>query len=297
MNMSSTGRLPLLENEEAWRRLPGAPAELEQLPVWARMLVGPLPLTTARALELDAMHRTGERLDSRYRAIARWAAADANACDYGKALAAADFARSGATGNVALPATDAEHTISVFARKMMAEAYAVTDPEVKQLNDLLGEERLVALVLLLAHASYQDRIFLALGASEEGEVPLPVAARFACPKPATPPPSAPPNLPPVAETAETPEWRQHRDSLAKQKAQPGRIRIPAKEDMLARMSAGNPLAWQAGLAWSRVCYTYQPELTDAWLGSTGAFRQETDLSPVFQNSVFWVITEALRCFY
>ena len=46
-------RLPLLENDDAWWRLPGAPPRAERLPQWARMLAGVLPLTTARALELD----------------------------------------------------------------------------------------------------------------------------------------------------------------------------------------------------------------------------------------------------
>src|SRR3954470_24569765 len=47
-----SGRLPMLENEEAWKRLPGAPGRVQPLPAWARMLAGPLPLTTARMLEL-----------------------------------------------------------------------------------------------------------------------------------------------------------------------------------------------------------------------------------------------------
>ena len=67
MNHAIAPRLPLLTQAEAWAALPGAPPEAEMLPAWARMLVGVLPLTTARALELDAMHRTGDRLDPRLR--------------------------------------------------------------------------------------------------------------------------------------------------------------------------------------------------------------------------------------
>ncbi len=77
MTKTTTTRLPMFSNAEAWRLLPGAPAAEEVLPAWARMVCGPLPLTTARALELDAMHRTGDRLDVRLRSIARHAAADA----------------------------------------------------------------------------------------------------------------------------------------------------------------------------------------------------------------------------
>src|SRR6516162_7587018 len=101
MNVSNTTRLPVLSQAEAWRRLPGAPEKAEPLPVWARMLVGQLPLTTARLLELDALHRTGERLDQRLRALVRWSAADANDCEYGKALVAAGFTRSGTRTDLA----------------------------------------------------------------------------------------------------------------------------------------------------------------------------------------------------
>ena len=149
---------------------------------------------------------------------------------------------------------------------------------------------------LLAHASYQDRIVLALGAREEGAVPPPVAARFALPRPAPPAHSAPIRNETAAELP-TPAWRDLREELARQKARSGRIRIPSRAEVLERLGEGHPLAWQAGIAWSRACYTYQPELTDAWFGCTGAFRQETNLDMVFQNSVFWVITDALRCFY
>jgi hypothetical protein len=63
------------------------------------------------------------------------------------------------------------------------------------------------------------------------------------------------------------------------------------------MGADHPALWQLGIVWSRVAYGYQPELADAWFDTTGAFRAEAGLDPVFQNSVFWVVTESLRCFY
>src|SRR4029077_19655044 len=102
------------------------------------LLAGPLPLTTARMLELDALHRTGDRLDPKLRGLVRWAAADANRCDYFKAVAAADLRRAGIT-EVDVPALMGDMTrLSVgeraavaFARKMMREAHALTDDEVK----------------------------------------------------------------------------------------------------------------------------------------------------------------------
>jgi alkylhydroperoxidase family enzyme len=299
MTETTTPRLPVLSNEEAWAKLPGAPAEVEVLPAWARMLVGVLPLTTARALELDAMHRTGDRLDARLRALARWSAADANGCEYGRAAAAADFARLGERDDLAnherLPL--AERAAVRFSRRMMTEAHAVTDAEVAELLGFLGESRLVALVKLLAHASYQDRILLALGAREEGDVPPPVATRFARPQPAPPHAQPAPVRNEVRSETPTVAWNELRGQLERQKGRTGRIRIPSRAEVLERLGEGHPLAWQAGIAWSRASYTYQPELTDAWFGCTGAFRQESDLDVVFQNSVFWVITDALRCFY
>ena len=68
-----------MRNDDAWHRLPDAPETAQALPSWARMFVGRLPITTARMLELDALHRTGDRLDARLRCLARWAAADASA--------------------------------------------------------------------------------------------------------------------------------------------------------------------------------------------------------------------------
>jgi alkylhydroperoxidase family enzyme len=302
-------RLPVLPNDEAWRRLPGAPEAAKPLPVWARMLAGPLPMTTARMLELDALHRTGDRLDGRLRAIARWAAADANGCEYAKAVAATDFAASGTKEDLAalmktpdrLPRV--ERLAAAFARRMMLEAHAVTDAEVKQLLELLGEERIVALVALLAHASFQDRVFLALNSREDHDIPPPVTARFARPQPKNP--AHPPMSDKTDPAAAGDEvglgtglrWLVLQDKQEKQKQRTGRIRVPSREDVLRRVGENHPAAWQAGIVWSRVCYGFQPELTDAWFDCAGAFRQETDLDRNFQNSIFWVVTESLQCFY
>lgn len=298
-------RLPVLANGEAWKRLPGAAGDPQVLPAWARMLAGPLPLTTARMLELDALHRSGDRLDARLRCLARWAAADANRCEYVKAIATADFRRArnadGDLGQLAgapdrLPALD--RAVVAFARKMMTAAHTVTDAEVRRLIDLAGEERVVALVALLAHASFQDRIFLALRppADPDGGVP-PLAGRFARPAPAAASRKTPPERQPGPRGSATPEWLALQDKLDRQRGRTGRIRMPTTAEVLARIGEKHPAAWQAGILWSRVCYGYQPELTDAWFDAAGAFRVEAKLDPVFQNSVFWIVTRSLDCFY
>ena len=303
-------RLPVLTNHDAWRRLPGAPNAAEPLPTWARMLAGPMPVTTARMLELDALHRTGDRLDGRLRAIARWAAADANGCEYAKAMASADFVRAGGREKDLSALVKAPERLSLadravvpFARRMMLEAHAVTDAEVKQLIDILGEERVVALVALLAHASFQDRVILALNArAEDGGAPPPVTVAFARPKPkeggprpaATPPVTASGGEPGLGASV---RWLVLQDKQSQQKSRAGRIRVPSREELLERVGANPGAAWQSDILWSRVCYGYQPELTDAWFDCSNAFRQESDLDRVFQNSIFWVVTDSLQCFY
>ncbi len=281
------------------------------MPAWARLLAGPLPLTTARMLELDALHRTGNRLDPKLRGLVRWAAADANHCDYAKAIAAADLRRSGVTeAELRALTTDpgrlsaGERAAVAFARKMMTRAHAVADAEVKQLLELLGDERVVALVALLAHASFQDRIFLAVNVQVEPGGPLPpltVTFVRAGPQPpahkSVPTPKGEQNGASGKLAPAGPEWRGFQESLEKQKERVGRIRVPSPEEVLKRLGPDHPAAWQTGIRWSRVCYAFQPELTDGWFACTGAFRQEAKLDPLFQQRIFWVVTQSLQCFY
>jgi AhpD family alkylhydroperoxidase len=298
------GRLAMLTNEEAWKRLPGAPATVQPLPAWARMLAGPLPVTTARMLELDALHRTGARLDPRLRGLARWAAADANRCAYGRAVAAADLRRAGVS-EVELDAlladpsrlSPTEAAATAFARKMMREAHAVTDEEVKQLLALVGEERLVALVALLAHASFQDRLFLAGRVEVEPDGPLPpLTVSFAKPQP-KPAHGAVATAAGARPSTAGAAWLGLQERMNQQRARTGRIRVPSREEVIKRIGEKHPGAWQADILWSRVCYGNQPELTDAWFACAAAFRQEAGLDRVFEQCIFWVVTQSLQCFY
>jgi alkylhydroperoxidase family enzyme len=302
-------RLPLLTNEEAWKRLPGAPAAAQPLPAWARMLTGPLPLTTARMLELDALHRSGDRLDPKLRGLARWAAADADRCDYTRAVALADLRRAGVNAADLEALTHdpgrlspAERATMAFARKMMREAHAVTDDEVKQLLEFLGEKRVVALVALLAHASFQDHLFLALGVPAEPGGPLPpLEVHFTAASPKPPahgaPPAAAPKPSATGEAAAGADWSGLQEGLDQQRARAGRIRVPSREEVIQRIGASHPAVWQTGIRWSRVCYGYQPELTDAWFACSIAYRQESALGRVQEQCLFWLITQSLHCYY
>jgi alkylhydroperoxidase family enzyme len=309
--------LPMLSHDDAWKRLPGASVAPEPLPAWARMLAGPLPKSTAAMLNLDALHRAGDERDPKLRAMMRWVAADANGCVYAKAAAAADLRRAGA-GRAEIEALagdragrpDAERAGLTFARKLTARAASVTDDEVNRLISLYGDRQVVAMVALLAHAAFQDRIILALDPPiEEGGPPGLVRARFPHSRtPAGPPPKSSPAPPDAAAGAGKTvvaldrEWLEKsfdelQQKIERQRARPARIRIPLWEEVSPRMA---PDAWGRRwprVVWGLVCYGHQPETTDAWFDCVDAFRQETRMDRLFQQDLFWVITRANDCFY
>jgi hypothetical protein len=259
-------------------------------------------------LETDALHRRGQDLEPRFRALVRWAAAEANRCDYAQAMAHADYRRDteDQTDLAALAGypdalSERERRSIAFARKMMHDAASVRDEEVAWLKDDLGEQRLVALVLLLAHASFQDRMLLALGLTAEPDsVPPPVQTRFAQPRPASPPKhltSERPWLADLTSGEDPPAWAATRVALEMQKHRPGRLAIPSVEAMTQLLGPEHPVLWQRDIVWSRLCYVHQPQPTDAWFATVAAARSESSLDPVFTNSIFWVVTDSLRCFY
>jgi len=259
-------------------------------------------------IELDTLHRTGDRLDARLRALARWAAADANKCEYAKIVASADLRRTGTLDDIATLLRHPERLSALdraavaFARKMMTEAHTVTDEEVKQLIALAGEERTVALVALVAHASFQDRVLLALRLEEEARHdPAPVMVRFGRPEAREHPSGVGAKSPTTVslrtEASPSPEWFRLQSKLKRQRERPERIRVPSREEVVKRLGEKHPALWQAGIVWSRVCYGFQPELTDAWFDCATAFREEAHLDRMFTNAIFWVVTESLQCFY
>ena len=51
------------------------------------------------------------------------------------------------------------------------------------------------------------------------------------------------------------------------------------------------------IRWSLVCSGYQPELAAGWSACTRAFGEEAKQDRVFEESLFWVVTRSLQCFY
>ena len=176
------GRIfPILSDDECWRKLSTTERErVQPLPSWARVMTGAIPRTTAAMLHLDFVHRTRNPLGPLLRGKMRWVAAYANQCDYSMAYAESDLRRAGLDeaglrslrGDHA-DVPEAEQAALEFARQMTVDASEVTDGDVARLLEVYGEEKVTAMVLLLAHANFQDRLLLALGSPVESSGPMP----------------------------------------------------------------------------------------------------------------------------
>ncbi len=313
--------LPLLETADAWEKFPpcgdgrGGP-----LPNWARALAGPLPYTTATLLELDAIYRTSGELDPRLRATLRWIAARGVRSRYGEAYAIEDLRRAGADDNDverladdAREMTPAERAALQFAHKMTVAAWTVTDEEVAYLVEEYGERPVVAMVLQLAYANFLDRMVLALGVPVEEGGPLPprqygfeIPSNVSeVPLATRPDPGEPTDVDPAIELPDVfgEDWSslaydQMQQLLDQQRERAGRVSVPSWEQVIERLPPGlYPPDRPMKIKWSLVVLGHQPELGPAWLRCLRVFGQESQFDRVFAESIFWVITRSLQCFY
>lgn len=318
-----SANVPVPTDAEAWKNLPAAEEGGGQpLPAWIRALAGSLPKTAAAMIQLDCVQRTDNPLPPLLRAKLRWMAANSNRCAYTRAYARADYLRAGGRAEDIdeLPGKldqlpEAERRALRFVQDLTEEAYTITDDEVSRLMKLHGEKQVMAIVLVAAYANFQDRLVLALGIPLESEGPLPpVKVRFRKPPPVpakgdkeapkrtlSPPAKDPPPIPTKVEDA---EWTAFsfddlRERLKRQIARrEGRIRVPSWENVLANLPEEMPRPEKpTRIVWSLVNMGYQPRLAAAWSGGLRAFRSESDLDPVFHESMFWVVTRSLQCFY
>lgn len=309
--------LPVLDDESAWRRLPPLEqGQRQRLPVWARMLVDSLPRTTAAMLELDALHRAHSPLGVILALKVRWTVAKANRCPYSIACAEADLRRAGfddaglasLVGDAAGLSHNERMTLD-FARRLTLVADMITNEEVARLGEIYGDKNLTALVLLIAHANFQDRFLLALGAVAKLGAPLPpLDVRFAkvgkdggisVPERLLPETSTAPAVP---ESIDDPEWRSLdfaalQRNLDAQRERPGRIRVPDWEEVAATLPVEQRPKHPVHIRWSLVCRGYQPELAAGWGACTRNFAEESKQDRVFEESLFWVITRTIHCFY
>jgi alkylhydroperoxidase family enzyme len=306
-----TSRLPLLRDEEAWKLLPAAGKDVgKPLPAWAKTLARPLPATTAAMLRLDYLHRAASPFDAKLRGKMRWVAARANHCAYAEAYALADLRRAGVQENeLKALAGDpsgwsaAERDALLFARKLTRSAHLVSDDEMAGLIKRHGEKQVVAMVLLLAYANFQDRLLLTLGLTAEPGGPLaPLDVRPSSKGQASVPArEMPPPVNTPLEDLKDPEWAEFEFSalqlrVDRQRERSGRIRVPSWEEVSRHLPAAPPRK-PLKIKWSLVCMGYQPELAAAWSACTSSFGREARQDRVFEESLFWVVTRSLQCFY
>ncbi len=306
----AAARFPVPTSAEAWKHLPPATKGAGQpLPAWARVLAPTLPRTTAAMLELEYRLRTQSLLDQRLRAKMRLLAARANGCAYTAAQAAADLERFGITFSATTWQFSDELALHdppalQFAQKLTQAAHTVTDDEVAQLILHFGEKDVVAMVQLLAFASFQDRLILSLGIQPgPAEPTAPLDAVFAKEGSAQRVQrSAPAIRDAGGGDAPKQEWsaldfNALQKLVADQKSRYSRIYIPSWDDVRKLYPADKMPAKPLRIQWSLVCLGYQPELAQGWSACTRAFAQEAGLNRVFEESLFWVVTRTLQCFY
>lgn len=311
-------RFPVMDNAVAWKHLPAVEVKSgNALPVWARMLARSLPQTTAVILEQDFAFRTSMAFDPQLRAKMRWIAADANRCEYSKAYAEADLQRAGAT-DVEIRAfkertfvsSPKEQAALDFARKMTLAAYSVTDQETQELTDYFDEKTVVAMVLQMAFANFQDRLALALKVSVEEDGPLPpLDVQFVQLRPkestiAVPRSESGKAFPKEVPTkVEDPDWHsftfeQLQQNLTQQREREPRVSVPAWTDVAPLLPAAlYPPDRPVRIKWSLATLGHQPQLTMSWLKVLRVFSREAKQDHMFEETYFWVVTRSLQCFY
>lgn len=309
--------VPLLSDEEAWKRLPareegGTPP----LPAWARALAGAMPYSTAATLELDQAYRTSDAIDPRLAAAIRRAVARAVHSDYGQAYAEFDLRRAGVdAATIARLDTDpspfsAQEQASIrFAAHLTTAGSSTTDAEVAELVAAFGEAKVVAIVLQVAYANFLDRMALALGLSVEPGGPFPpVEVRFAKPSGTGIPAATRPALPTSGKSASDatvsdPDWaafsyEQLQTKLEQQRDRKPRVSIPTWDEFRAALPEGMyPRSRPLRIRWSLLVSGRQPKLGTSWIKCLRVFEEETKQDRVFEESLFWVVTRSLRCFY
>ena len=298
---------PPLTHADAWSRVP---AETPPLPLWARMTMESLPLTTLLQLRLDALHRTENPLGKELSARLRWTVADANRCHYAKQAAEADLKGAGLGAHALQQLADLdrldepERSALAFARRLTLSAASITDDEVAALVAAFGPDDVVAIVLTVAFANFQDRMYLALGLTGEADGAIPplrvhVAPDAVVDVPARIAPDDDADRREIAAGAAG-TWSPHsfdelQELLEKQKARTPRLPEPD-----ATRLAHFPRPERAQISrtvWGRMSRGYQPVLALAWAEAMRSFGREAKLDPVLANSVFWVVTRTSDCFY
>jgi len=308
--------VPLLDDELTWKALPATASGGEgPLPSWARAVAGRLPRTAAAMLELDLAQRTKSPLDPKLRAAMRWVIAHANRCAYSEAYALADARRAGmddATieavtgGPSGWPA--AYRDALEFARLHTVDAPTIPDELFARLVESYGPKGAAAAVLLGAYGNFQDRVVLGLNLPMEPAGPLPPIEVSFAPGTFQSQPVLPPQaeLKPLKDGGATvvdrdPEWSglsydALQSRLEGQRARTPRLPVPSWDEVKKGIPADFATK-PTRIVWNLVCFGYVPELAAPWSRATRTMWAEAKPDRVFEESLFWVQTRAIRCNY
>jgi alkylhydroperoxidase family enzyme len=303
-------------DKECWERMPPTSSGGGQpLPSWAKAVASRLPRTAAAMLELDLAQRTKSPLDPAIRAKMRWVIAHANRCAYSEAYALADLKRAGGD-NVAVKVLtgdsagwpEADREPLEFARLLTVAAPTIGDDLFARLRERFGDKRVAAMVMLAAYGNFQDRVMLGLQLPlEEGGPLAPLEVQFAPGAfqsvPLLPDQPEPPQLLTSGKTVvdRDPEWSQLtyeslQSRLDRQRARTPRLPIPSWDDVKKNLPPAMA-ARPTRIVWNLVCSGYVPELAIPWSVSTRTMWAEAKSDRVFEESLFWVQTRAIRCNY
>lgn len=268
------------------------------LPAWASVLAGPLPATTARMLRLDRTQRVGNPLGAHLAARLRLEVAATLGCEPVAAAAAEDL-RAAPAGRHATPTV----ALAVaFARRLTREGHAITDAEFAALLDAFGPEATTAVVHTIAYANFLCRIVAGLGVTGAMPVVAVGTDEDAPTNPAIVPPRRRPTEVPTADVLApfALPWSDSDHARVcslrdRQIERAPRIPMPGNERLEGLTGRAEQMA--ARVAWSRVGYGYQRELTRQWFACLYSFYEESRIDPVFENAMFWVVTRTNDCFY
>jgi hypothetical protein len=193
---------------------------------------------------------------------------------------------------------------------MTLEAHKVTDQEVSDLTGHFDEKTVVAMVLQMAFANFQDRLLLALNVPIEPEGPLPpLEVRFVALKPGETIAAAPreeheeTELKEVITRIKDLDWQsfsfdQLQRQLDEQRAREPRVSVPAWNDVQPLLPPDMfPPDRPTRVKWSLAVLGHQPQLGVLWLRGLRTFSREAKQDRVFEESLFWVVTRSLQCFY
>lgn len=265
--------------------------------------------------------------------VARYSVAEFHRSNYGKRLAVADLVRRNrkvvADSLISDPSKLPPLALEVyqFANQMASLGSSLTDAKYQSLRNQVGDEAMVGLVLRIAQGCFQDRMFCALGIAEDADAnDIPIEIHFVDSLPnGSNTPSANRSddekmLASVeadksisAATAKQSSSKLDKvvddksgwddldadalqSRLTQQRDREPRIAVPEWDAISARIPKDlyrRPLR----IRWSRVVVGYQPKLGPAWIKCLRVFEQEAHQNRVFEESVFWVVTRGLKCFY